>query len=197
MKENISQAIEILETARKEVAALLTEETGLALRVDNTLEKLTNNIKHVGGFGISHFDDAESNSVVPVAKTFMGVNLEDLESQQEPATVEVEQDEIDVFVKESEDLYKTFLNRDTKELADSLKDKELLLLGVAKKAGLTFENPSSVKVTQKFINEVKDAIIAKNEAAKKQDDTLNNLKEDEAAKNEAAKKQDDADNDQQ
>lgn len=192
MKENISQAIEILETARKEVAALLTEETGLALRVDNTLEKLTNNIKHVGGFGISHFDDAESNSVVPVAKTFMGVNLEDLESQQEPATVEVEQDEIDVFVKESEDLYKTFLNRDTKELADSLKDKELLLLGVARLAGMNIENPSSVKVTQKFINEVKDAIIAKNEAAKKQDDTLNNLKEDEAAK-----KQDDADNDQQ
>lgn len=192
MKENISQAIEILETARKEVAALLTEETGLALRVDNTLEKLTNNIKHVGGFGISHFDDSESNNMVPKAKTFMGVNLEDLESQQEPATVEVEKGDKEIFISQVKDLYKTFLDRDTKELADSLKGKDLQILGVARLAGMNIENPSSVKVTQKFINEVKDAIIAKNEAAKKQDDTLNNLKEDEAAK-----KQDDADNDQQ
>ncbi|QIY82555.1 hypothetical protein HER18_02855 [Chryseobacterium sp. NEB161] len=192
MKENIVQAIEILETARKEVAALLTEETGLALRVDNTLEKLTNNIKHVGGFGISHFDDAKSNSVVPVAKTFMGINLEDLEAQQETATVEVEKGDKEIFISQVKDLYKTFLDRDTKELADSLKGKDLQVLGVARLAGITVENPSAVKVTQKFINEIKEAITAKNEADKSKEDTLKNLQE-----NEADKSKDDADNDQQ
>lgn len=154
MNNNIKLAVEALQAAKTEAAQHLVNETGLALRVDNTLEKLINNMNHVGGFGA--MEDAASTSIVPKAKTFMGVNLETLDQEAEPAKVEVDKDEQDLFVEKVKDLYYSFLNHDTKELSESIKKDELI--GVAKLAGITLENPSTQNVTQKFINEVKEAI---------------------------------------
>lgn len=154
MNTNIKSAVEVLQEAKTEVSQLLTDETGLALRVDNTLEKLINNMKHVGGFGAT--EDTASTSIVPKAKTFMGVNLEELDHESAPAKVEVDKDEQDLFVEKVKDLYSTFLDKDTKDISESIKKDELI--GVAKLAGITLENPSTQNVTQKFINEIKDAI---------------------------------------
>lgn len=156
MNENIQLAVEALQAAKTEASQHLVNETGLALRVDNTLEKLINNLKHVGGFGVS--EESVSTSVVQKAKTFMGVDLEALDQEAAPAKVEVDQDEQDLFVEKVKDLYYTFLDRETKDISESIKKDELI--GVAKLAGITLENPSTQNITQKFINEVKDAIQA-------------------------------------
>lgn len=155
--ENIKKAVDILEEAKEYALESLKNEPMLSLRVSNTMTTLVNGLNHVGGFvGNSAKEDIPT---IQPAKSFMGLDLEELVKQEAPAKVVVELDEKEKAKADVEKLYAIFSTKDDNEIKDTV--SQMHVLGVAKMAGLVFENPSSVKITLKLIREIKDAIKAK------------------------------------
>lgn len=155
--ENIKKAVYILEEAQGYALESLKNEPMLSLRVSNTMTTLINGLNHVGGFvGNSAKEDIPT---IRPAKSFMGLDLEELGKQEAPAKVVVELDEKEKAKTDVEKLYAVFSTKDDNEIKDTV--SQMYVLGVAKMAGLVFENPSSVKITLKLIREIKDAIKAK------------------------------------
>ncbi len=157
--ENIAKAVAILDEAKGYAVEQLKNEPMLNIRVTNTLETLINGLKHVGGFVGDVSTDA--GQTIKPAKSFMGLDLEALDQQSEPAEVNVLTDEKEQYRTEVNALYEGFLDRDEVDLKDSLTREQLL--GVAKLAGITVEEPSKQNVTLKLIREVKAAIEDKNQ----------------------------------
>lgn len=157
--ENIAKAVAILDEAKSYAVEQLKNEPMLNIRVTNTLETLINGLKHVGGFvgDVS----TEAGATIKPAKSFMGLDLEALDQQSEPAEVNVLTDEKEQYRTEVNALYEGFLDRDEVDLKDSLTREQLL--GVAKLAGITVDEPSKQNVTLKLIREVKAAIEDKNQ----------------------------------
>ena len=155
--ENIKKAVDILEEAQGYALESLKNEPMLSLRVSNTMTTLINGLNHIGGFvGNSA---KEGIPTIQPAKSFMGLDLEELGKQEAPAKVVVELDEKEKAKADVEKLYAVFSTKDDNEIKDTV--SQMYVLGVAKMAGLIFENPSSVKITLKLIREIKDAIKAK------------------------------------
>lgn len=155
--ENIKKAVDILEEAQGYALESLKNEPMLSLRVSNTMTTLINGLNHVGGFvGNSAKEDIPT---IQPAKSFMGLDLEELGKQEAPAKVVVELDEKEKAKADVEKLYAVFSTKDDNEIKDTV--SQMYVLGVAKMAGLVFENPSSVKITLKLIREIKDAIKTK------------------------------------
>ena len=155
--ENIKKAVDILEEAQGYALESLKNEPMLSLRVSNTMTTLINGLNHVGGFvGNSAKEDIPT---IQPAKSFMGLDLEELGKQEAPAKVVVELDEKEKAKADVEKLYAVFSTKDDNEIKDTV--SQMYVLGVAKMAGLVFENTSSVKITLKLIREIKDAIKAK------------------------------------
>ena len=159
--ENIEKAVAILEEAKGYALEELKNEPMLGLRVSNTMQTLINGMKHVGGFAGEVTGTADSTNSVQPAKTFMGLDLEELDAQKAPAKVDVPTDEKEAFKQNVIGLHAGFLNRDEKELQESLTREELL--GVAKLSGITVADPTRQNVTLKLIREVKAAIEANNQ----------------------------------
>lgn len=168
--EQVEKAVSILEESKNYVCEELKNEPMLSLRVSNTMQTLINGLKHVGGF-TGQVTEKPTSTIQP-AKSFMGLDLQDLNAQNVPAEVNVHTDELEAFKAKVTELHAGFLGRDENELKESLTKDELL--GVAKLSGITVEEPSKQGVTLKLIREVKAAIEA-NQAlvdeknAKKQD----------------------------
>lgn len=158
--ENIEKAVAILEEAKGYALEELKNEPMLGLRVSNTMQTLINGMKHVGGFAGEVTGTVDSTNSVQPAKTFMGLDLEELDAQKEPAKVDVPTDEKEAFKQKVIGLHAGFLNRDEKELQEALTREELL--GVAKLSGITVADPTKQNVTLKLIREVKAAIEANN-----------------------------------
>lgn len=155
--ENIKKAVDILEEAQGYALESLKNEPMLSLRVSNTMTTLINGLNHVGGFvGNSAKEDIPT---IQPAKSFMGLDLEELGKQEAPAKVVVELDEKEKFKNDVNALYAVFATKDENEIKDTV--SKPLILGVAKLAGLEIENPSSKQITLKFIKEIKEAMKAK------------------------------------
>ena len=155
--ENIKKAVDILEEAQGYALESLKNEPMLSLRVSNTMTTLINGLNHVGGFvGNSAKEDIPT---IQPAKSFMGLDLEELGKQEAPAKVVVELDEKEKFRNDVNAIYAVFATKDENEIKDTV--SKPLILGVAKLAGLEIENPSSKQISLKFIKEIKDAIKAK------------------------------------
>lgn len=156
--ENIQKAVELLEETKVYAVDLLKDEAMLGLRVSNTMQTLINGLKHVGGFAGDVTSSPDSSSAVQPAKTFMGLDLEELDKQNVPAKVDVPVDEKEQFKKEVTDIYANFLTRDEKNLQEALTKEQLL--GVAKLAGVPVADPIKQNVTLKLIREIKEAMEA-------------------------------------
>lgn len=154
--ENIEKAVAILEEAKGYALDELKNEPMLGLRVSNTMQTLINGMKHVGGFAGEVTGTADSTNSVQPAKTFMGLDLAELDAQKVPAKVDVPTDEKEAFKQKVTSLHGGFLDREENELKESLTREELL--GVAKLSGITVEDPTRQNVTLKLIREVKAAI---------------------------------------
>lgn len=153
--KHILNAVQILEEAKNYAVKELETEAILSLRVGNTMQTLINGLKHVGGF-VGQTAAASDDSGIKPAKTFMGLNLEELDEQKKPAKVDVPMDEKELFRQEVISLHSGFLDRDENDLKESLTREQLL--GVAKLAGITVEDPAKQNVTLKLIREVKAAM---------------------------------------
>lgn len=172
MKENIKNAVSYLEEAAGYAVAELANEPMLSLRVENTIKTLVNGLKHVGGFVGTPSGTFES--AVLEAKTFMGLDLNELDKQKAPAKVVVDLDEKEKFKQEVEDLYSSFLSRDDNDLKDSV--PRVHVLGVAKLAGIELDSDNLPKqVTLKLIREIKAAIEKKAEVEAEKENTKNSL----------------------
>lgn len=169
--QNIKEAVDILVEAQEYALEKLKNEPMFSLRVSNTMSTLVNGLNHIGGF-TGQTNGNEPIITIQPAKKFLGLDLEAVEKQEAPAKVEVELDEKEKFKKNVTDLYAVFNDKNENEIKDTV--AKPLILGVAKIAGLEVE--SSKQITLKFINEIKEAIVAKSEldAAKKDaEDDLN------------------------
>ena len=155
--ENIKKAVDILEEAQGYALESLKNEPMLSLRVSNTMTTLINGLNHVGGF-VGNAAKEDIPTIQP-AKSFMGLDLEELGKQEAPAKVVVELDEKEKFRNDVEELYGLFSDKDDNDIKDTI--AKPLILGVAKMAGIELENPSGKQITLKFIKEIKDAIKAK------------------------------------
>lgn len=160
MSENLNRAIKHLENARALAAEELINEPNLSVRVDKTLETLVNGLRHISGQVAAETHKLTNIGVQP-AKTFMGLNLQKIEEQKEPAKVEVGASELEKFNADVQSLYANFIEREDNELKETVRIE--LLLGVAKLAGLEFENPSKVQPSIKLVKEIKAAIRKKAE----------------------------------
>lgn len=169
--ENIKTAVDILDEAQGYALEALKNEPMLSLRVSNTMTTLINGLNHIGGFVGS--SAKETLPTIQPAKSFMGLDLEELDKQEAPAKVVVELDEKEKAKVDVEKLYAVFSTKDDNEIKDTV--SQMYILGVAKMAGLVFENPSSVKITLKLIREIKDAIKAKAELEIQQNLAKDNL----------------------
>lgn len=173
MKENIQRAVSYLEAAAGYAVEELANEPMLSLRVANTVKTLVNGLKHVGGFVGAPSETFES--AVPEAKTFMGLDLNELDKQKAPAKVVVDLDEKEKYKQDVENLYSSFLSREDNDLKDSA--PRILVLGVAKLAGIELDADNLPKqVTLKLIREIKAAIEKKAEVEaekEKAKDSLN------------------------
>ena len=146
--ENIKKAVDILEEAQGYALESLKNEPMLSLRVSNTMTTLINGLNHVGGF-VGNAAKEDIPTIQP-AKSFMGLDLEELGKQEAPAKVVVELDEKEKFRNDVNALYAVFATKDENEIKDTV--SKPLILGVAKLAGLEIENPSSKQISLKFIN---------------------------------------------
>lgn len=155
--ENIKTAVDILDEAKGYALEALKNEPMLSLRVSNTMTTLINGLNHVGGFvGNSAKEDIPT---IQPAKSFMGLDLEELGKQEAPAKVVVELNEKEKFRNDVNALYAVFATKDDNEIKDTV--SKPLIIGVAKLAGLEIENPSSKQISLKFIKEIKEAMKAK------------------------------------
>lgn len=154
--ENVQKAVAILEEAKDYAEQLLEGEIMLSLRVSKTMETLINGLKHVGGFAGDVTSSQDSASSVQPAKTFMGLDLEELKKEQIHAKVDVPTDEKEAFKQKVISLHSGFLDRDENQLKEALTKEELL--GVAKLAGVPVADPMRQQVTLKLIREVKEAM---------------------------------------
>ena len=156
--ENIEKAVAILEEAKGYALEELKNEPMIGLRVGNTMQTLINGMKHVGGFSGDVTGATDSTNSVQPAKSFMGLDLEELDKQNIPAKVDVPVDAKEQFKKEVTEIYANFLTRDEKNLHEALTKEQLL--GVAKLAGVTVADPIKQNVTLKLIREIKEAMEA-------------------------------------
>ncbi|QDP86063.1 hypothetical protein FNJ88_11085 [Chryseobacterium sp. SNU WT5] len=154
--ENVQKAVAILEEAKDYALEELKSEAMLGLRVANTMQTLINGLKHVGGFAGEVTGTVDSTNSVQPAKTFMGLDLGELEKEQVPAKVDVPTDEKEAFKQKVTELHAGFFGRDEKELQEALTREELL--GVAKLSGITVPDPTKQNVTLKLIREIKEAM---------------------------------------
>lgn len=169
--ENIKKAVDILEEAQGYALDSLKNEPMLSLRVSNTMTTLINGLNHVGGFvGNSAKEDIPT---IQPAKSFMGLDLEELDKQEAPAKVIVELDEKEKFKNDVTALYAVFSTKDDTDIKETI--AKPLILGVAKMAGLEIDNPSSKQISVKFIKEIKEAIKAKAELEIQQNLAKDNL----------------------
>lgn len=173
MKENIKNAVSYLEEAAGYAVAELANEPMLSLRVENTIKTLVNGLKHVGGFVGTPAGTFES--AIPEAKSFMGLDLSELDKQKAPAKVVVDLDEKEKYKQDVENLYSSFLSREDNDLKDSA--PRIHVLGVAKLVGIELDADNLPKqVTLKLIREIKSAIEKKAEVEaekEKAKDSLN------------------------
>ncbi len=170
--ENIKKAVDILDEAQGYALDALKNEPMLSLRVSNAMTTLINGLNHIGGF-VGQSSSKETIPTIHPAKTFMGLDLEELDKQQAPAKVVVELDEKEKFKKDVNDLYAIFYDKDENAIKDAV--AKPLILGVAKLAGLEIENPSSKQISLKFIKEIKEAIKAKADLDIEKDKVKENL----------------------
>ncbi|MDV2459879.1 hypothetical protein CMU99_16295 [Elizabethkingia anophelis] len=172
MKENIQRAVSYLEEAAGYAVAELANEPMLSLRVGNTVKTLVNGLKHVGGFVGTPTGTFET--AVPEAKSFMGLDLSDLDKQKATAKVVVDLDEKEKYKQDVENLYASFLSREDNDLKDSV--SRVLVLGVAKLAGIELDSDNLPKqVTLKLIREIKAAIEKKAEVEAEKEKTKDSL----------------------
>ncbi len=169
--ENIKTAVDILDEAQGYALEALKNEPMLSLRVSNTMTTLINGLNHIGGFVGS--SAKETLPTIQPAKSFMGLDLEELDKQETPAKVIVELDEKEKFKNDVTALYAVFSTKDDTDIKETV--AKPLILGVAKMAGIEIENPSSKQISVKFIKEIKEAIKAKAELEIQQNLAKDNL----------------------
>ena len=158
--EDIQLTIEDLNNLNEVIQERHKDNPSLCLRFNSVFKQLSNSL---GGF--------KGGSFQPTVNTFVPSPLTKVNGKEIKEAVStklnlkpIEVDEVDAFREKIQEIYNSFLSRETTDLLDSLEPIEIR--GVAKLAGVVdFEK---VEVDGKLVEDIKQAITAKNDLANEQ-----------------------------
>lgn len=153
-------AIQILTQAKEETAELLKDTPMLSIRVENTMGLLIRGINHASGFNPSSAGETLSTTPQQMVN-FYGLDVEEIKKQEVPAVVVITKSDKELYMERIKDLYEDFLNLEDKAIVESVPKVDVL--GIAKLAGITVDNPASQNITQTFVKQIKKAIQEKND----------------------------------
>ncbi|TXI85980.1 MAG: hypothetical protein E6Q36_10115 [Chryseobacterium sp.] len=159
MSENIKSAIQKIKTLRKELQSDLSEIPNLVIRTDHVLETLANGIAHT----IGENPYVESTTFKPTPITHMLGEDVTIWKDVEIKSIVPNKSDKDSLKKEANEAYETFIERDNKVILESVDD--IVIRAVAKKAGLDVTSTLPEIITIDFIDDIKQAIIAKESVA--------------------------------
>lgn len=148
------QVINILQTAKADIKALLTSEHDQhhALRLAHNLDNLTHSFALLTGTATGN-ESAQTPKLGP-ATTIAGEKI--VRAHQAKAEdLEAKDEKVALLKKQVEDVYKTFLTTTNEDL---LKVDPMVLRGVAKRAGLKVTKDEPKQLNVNFILDVKKAI---------------------------------------
>lgn len=154
-QNKLEQAIRIIEDANEKVCKLLKDHENLLIRSNHVMTTLANGLKHVHGsfpqVPLGSLDQGMSTFVVqPMVSARIMPQVEDSEPQKA---------DIEDYKERVHKAYSSFLEREPKDLIDSLQEKEIR--GVAKLAGMEVTPTEPEHISIEFIKEIKEAIKLK------------------------------------
>lgn len=160
---NHKNVIAILKKAQSDIASELSgpQDQNHALRIHAILEK---EINHLGLLTGTHDGSTAPTAKLQPATHILGEEIKApvaaTKPDLEPAAAEVE-----TLKQRVEEAYPKFLNDTSKDIAKDWED--IVVRGVAKKAGLKVTKDEPKTITIKFVEEIKAAILEKEAADKK------------------------------
>lgn len=167
--ELIDETIFDLQEVQERILKRHQGDLTFTLRIDSVFKTLINSLNANTG----NVSDTKSTFKPKPLKNILGVSVshsENTKLQLKP----IEQNDIEEFRDKVQKAYDTYLERETIDLKDSL--RELEIRGVAKLAGI--EDYDKVPADEKLINRTKEAIQKKNEVLAKQEAEKNKINSD-------------------
>jgi len=177
----LHEAINFLKGTKEQMAGFLPSHPGLVSRSNHVLTQLINGMCHMAGLPLVT-DLPEGNTQQKKAATepvthILGIpvtNSKRIKKSEPQTMVNPKEEDVKILKNDVEAALTTFLERDSKDLLESL--DHIVIRGVAKKAGMQVTILEPETLTVQFINEVKEAITKMNEINSKVDKADKNSK---------------------
>lgn len=151
--------LNILKGAQDQVKEILSapEDAAHLLRITTTLEREMNIFSLVTG--TNNPQAQPSQPPLKPAATLMGEKIKSIAASTKPADLVPPKQAVDDLTAKVEDAYTRFADMTAEDILD--KEEDLVIRGVAKKAGIkgvSKDNPK--KVTLEFVKDIKEKIVA-------------------------------------
>lgn len=130
------------------------------LRVGNSFDTMSRALSVATGGQIDKLGENGSTFQPKPLKKLLDMDVDETVKTTDEA-VNPRKEEIERIKQEVTDAYEGFLDRDSAEIIDSV--EELIIRGVAKRAGMSVDANTPEKITVPFIDEIKEAIIVQRE----------------------------------
>ena len=156
-QEELAEAVQEIQQFRKQLGNTLANSPNFRQRAEFVLERLQNGFAHVVGTGFA-IAETHSTEAGPL-KTFMGQRLPEVPvpaSVQEPTL-----SELDVVRAEVDKAYTAFPALEAGEIREHYAD--LVIRAVAKRAGMNVTPTEPAKLTNAYLDSIKEAIAGKAE----------------------------------
>ncbi|MGE9312874.1 hypothetical protein ACLOAU_14595 [Niabella sp. CJ426] len=160
--ENLKQAIDIALAAQSQIAKLIKQLPGVALKVDSNFKQSINALSHAAGVSQP---TTQAPTLGPI-KSFMGKEIHANDTSVSSSAINPAEETKKDFIKKVNDLYAVIDSQESTLVLqnNTLPEDVLALRGVAKKAGVIDFEDAELNVA--FIESIK-AGKAKKEADKK------------------------------
>jgi regulator of replication initiation timing len=181
MAKEIKIAIEKIKQFRKELDSILSNNENLQIRASNVLQTLENGFKHIIGLPLDEegFDSGfKPSPITNVLGDDVTRTLPIIVKDIAPTDADKE-----ALRQQALDAYDTFIDRDEKVILESL--DEIVIRAVAKRAGMAVTSTEPERVGLEFINEIKSAILAKEEVETAKESALQDDADKEALRQQA------------
>lgn len=156
--EQTKLAIEEIAAFRAKLGSILTEEH-LRHRCDSVLITLENGLRHMVDMPVIHAGDNTVKAFEPTPITHVLGQTVTPRTTFNEADITPDNEDVSALRREVEEAYKTFATRSNESILESLED--MTIRGVAMKAGVEVTSTYPAKVDAAFIDEIKAAILDK------------------------------------
>jgi hypothetical protein len=154
MAEKYKQVIDILAKAKTDAKELLTspEDEVHELHISHTLQTEINRLALLTNTG--QVESSPHQKLEP-ATTILGSKIE-LAAPTAPEDLKAKKSKVDELKEKVDEAYELFPQKTNEEILSNMDD--LVVRGVAKKAGLKISKDSPEKLDSAFIDQIKEAI---------------------------------------